>query len=148
MINPAPGHILVLPDSRKTDVAGVELAVSGGETHEGEVIAVGHKGRFFRKLDIVVGDSIIYARFNAVSASVVIDGVDTKCRLVAMHHVMGIRRDGKPKGWLSSWFHISSVGGALRFGFISGVVASTAYAKLSPIIRAIVSRFRNAAKNA
>lgn len=142
---PAPGHILVLPDKRKTEIGGVQLAVQGGDYHEGEIIAVGHRGQYFRHLRLTPGHIAIYAKFNSVEVKEYDEhGLETVYKLVNMLHIVGTR-DPEDPGRLARIRHAIAgwwTNSALRFGFVTGVIATSVYHYGRPIIDWVSSKIK------
>ena len=102
-ISPAPGWVLVAPNEKDTTIDGIQLALKGGEYHEGEILAVGAVPRHFKGIKLLAGDIAIYARFSAVETFFIRpeSGVKVKGRLVSFQHLAGTRSTKvEKKGWL------------------------------------------------
>ena len=143
-ISPAPGWVLVAPNEKDTTIDGIQLALKGGEYHEGEILAVGQIPKHFKGLRLVAGDIAIYARFSAVETYFLRQGSNerVKGRLVSLQHIAGTRKVMlyENKSWISKKL------ANIRYGLgLASFISLGALALAAGIAAHIVKRwFRNA----
>ena len=123
-ITPAPGYVLVV-QKRSTggEIGGVAIAAKENPLHEGVVGAIGYVPVRFRAMRLRRGDTITFARFNAVQ----VPGTDEGYLAVGMQHIV-CKKESVEIAY-SRWQKIKAALGisALGMAFTVGYFASDAW---------------------
>mgnify|MGYP001598352173 CR=1 FL=1 len=132
-ITPAPGFVQVVQDkSAGGDIGGVLIAQKENALHEGRVISIGYVPTRFRHMRLRVGDTITFARFNAVRGAL----PSEDWLFVGMQHIVCKKEAvgvGAYSVWqkINGWFNFSLI----ALSFAAGWFSVGVFERIKPYFR-------------
>ena len=132
-VTPMPGHVQVVQDKTTGgEIGGVVIAAKERELHEGRVVAIGWVPPRYKHMKLRVGDTITFARFNAVKG--VQPGEDWL--FVGMQHIVCKKEDVEFKSYstwqkIKGWFNFSLI----SLSFAAGWFSVGVFERLKPLFK-------------
>lgn len=89
ILQPSPGHLLILPHKKDKEVAGITFAVRDTNLPMGRVVEVGLRPKGYRSLPVKRDDIVYFSVHTAQEVDVFIDGVQETCRFITYADLRG-----------------------------------------------------------